>query len=59
VLAEGERAGLFTCPDPGLTARALMGVMNWTLTWYKPGGAETIDKIADRYADLFFNGLLK
>jgi AcrR family transcriptional regulator len=59
VLNEGVREGLFDCPDPGLAVRALMGVMNWTLTWYRPGGGKSIEKIADEYADLIFNGLLK
>jgi hypothetical protein len=36
-----------------------MGTLNWTLTWYRPDGALSIDKIANYYADLFFDGLLK
>jgi AcrR family transcriptional regulator len=59
VINEGVRAGLFACSDTGMAVRALMGVMNWTLTWYRPEGSKSIEKIADQYADLFFNGLLK
>ncbi len=59
VVKEGIQSGLFSCPDPGLTVRALMGTLNWTLTWYRPTGPMTIEKIADQYADLFFDGLLK
>lgn len=59
VLNEGVRAKVFDMKDIGLTVRALMGVMNWTLTWYHPGGGKTIDQIADEYADLILNGLLK
>jgi AcrR family transcriptional regulator len=59
VLNEGVRTKIFVCPDTGTTVRALMGVMNWTLTWYRPNGPMPIEKIADQYADLFFNGLLK
>ncbi|GJQ35779.1 MAG: TetR family transcriptional regulator [Anaerolineaceae bacterium] len=59
VLNEGLRAKVFDMKDIGLTVRALMGVMNWTLTWYHPGGGKTIDQIADEYADLILNGLLK
>jgi len=58
VLIEGARAGIFACPDTGLVVRALMGIMNWTLTWYSPEGPRPIEKIADQYADLLFNGLL-
>ena len=58
VLNEGRRAKIFHCPDTGLAVRALMGTMNWTLTWYRPGGALSITRIADEYADLFLHGMM-
>ena len=57
VIIAGVRAGKFVCPDPALTVRGMMGVMNWTLTWYRPGGALTTDQIADSFAGLFLDGL--
>ena len=59
MLNEGVRAGLFACSDTGLAVRGLMGIMNWTLTWYDPEGPKSIEEIADQYADLLFKGLLK
>jgi AcrR family transcriptional regulator len=59
VLNEGIKAKLFACPDVNLTVRALMGIMNWTLTWYRPEGDQSIEKIADGYADLLLEGMLK
>jgi AcrR family transcriptional regulator len=59
VIREGVRTKLFMCSDVSLAVRGLMGVLNWTLTWYRPDGPLSIEKIADYYADLFFNGLLK
>jgi TetR/AcrR family transcriptional regulator, cholesterol catabolism regulator len=59
VIDQGVRTGLFACSDSGVAVRALMGIMNWTLTWYRPDGPKSIKKIADEYADLLFNGLLK
>jgi AcrR family transcriptional regulator len=59
VINEGVRAGIFSCPDAGLAVRGLMGIMNWTLTWYDPAGPKSIETIADQYADLLFSGLLK
>ena len=56
---EGVRAGLFTCSDTALAARALMGILNWTLTWYHPDGFLTIEQIADQYTGLLLNGLMK
>ncbi len=59
VLNEGTRSGVFACSDTGLTVRGLMGIMNWTLTWYDPEGPKSIEEVADQYADMLFNGLLK
>ena len=59
VLYEGVQDKLFVCKDVSLVVRALMGIMNWTLTWYRPDGGKSIDDIADGYADLLFDGLLK
>ncbi len=58
VIDEGQRSNLFRCPDTGLAVRALMGTMNWTLTWYRPAGQLSMSKIADEYADLFLYGLM-
>ena len=59
VLNEGVREKVFKCRDTGMAVRALMGVMNWTLTWYRPDGGNSIEDIANGYADLLFKGLLK
>jgi AcrR family transcriptional regulator len=59
VITEGAKSRTFACPDPALAVRALMGTMNWTLTWYRPGGELSMEQIADQYADLFLHGLLK
>ena len=58
-LNDGVRTRIFECKDTGMAVRALMGVMNWTLTWYRPQGDQSIEQIADGYADLLFNGLMK
>jgi len=59
VLAEGVYSKIFKCDDPGLATRALLGVLNWTITWYRPNGEKPIEQIADDYTNLFLNGLLK
>jgi TetR/AcrR family transcriptional regulator, cholesterol catabolism regulator len=59
VLEDGVRTGLFNCSDIALVTRALMGILNWTLTWYRPEGNLTIDQIADQYTNLLLNGLMK
>jgi AcrR family transcriptional regulator len=59
VLDDGIRAGLFNRSDPAIAVRALMGIMNWTLTWYRSDGSLTIEQIADQYTGLLLNGLMK
>lgn len=58
VIEEGVRTKVFDCSDVGMAVRALMGFMNWTLTWYRPDGSKSIEQIADEYTNLFFKGLL-
>jgi|SRR6185436_17384885 len=59
VIREGAAQKLFKVDDPALAVRALFGLMNWTITWYSPEGAKSIEQIADEYSDLLLNGLLK
>jgi len=59
VLAEGVRSKIFQCDDPGLTTRALLGILNWTITWYRPDGEKTVEQVADEYSNLLLKGLLK
>jgi AcrR family transcriptional regulator len=59
VLEEGVATGLFACDEPALTTRAMLGILNWTITWYRPDGSLEIDEIADHYSNLLLNGLRK
>lgn len=57
LIHDGVREGVFHQVEPGMTARALLGVMNWTVTWYKPEGQASIGEISESYAHLFLDGL--
>ncbi len=59
VLNQGVQEGMFECPDIGLAVRGLMGMMNWTVTWYRPDAGKSMEKIAEEYAELMLNGLLR
>jgi len=59
VLEEGVGAKLFHCEDPALTTRAILGILNWTITWYRPSGSLDINEIAGQYSKLLLNGLLR
>lgn len=56
---QGVKNEIFHCAAPALAVRALMGALNWTITWYRPDGPDSIESIADQYANLFLYGLQK
>lgn len=58
LIQEGCDQGLFNCSDIPLVTRSLLGVLNWTITWYSPEGLFTPSQLAEQYADLFLKGLL-
>ena len=57
LIQEGVEGGVFRATDPSMAARALLGVMNWTITWYRPEGPSSIEQISDHFAALFLDGL--
>ena len=57
VIEEGLHKDVFSCIEAPLTARNILGSMNWTVTWYKPQGALSIDQIAEQMAGVFLNGI--
>ena len=57
VVEEGMQTGVFCCSETALTARNLLGAMNWAITWFNPDGEMTIEEISDQTASLFLNGL--
>src|ERR1044071_2486401 len=38
VLADGVRSRKFVCEDVSVATRAILGILNWTITWYRPNG---------------------
>ncbi|MBT7783873.1 MAG: TetR/AcrR family transcriptional regulator, partial [Anaerolineae bacterium] len=57
VIEEGMQTDVFCCAETSLTARNLLGAMNWVITWYNPKGELSIEDIADQTASLFLDGL--
>jgi len=58
LIIEGKQAGVFNSSDPSLTGRAILGVMNWTVTWYRNDGPRSAKEIANLFADLLLQGLM-
>lgn len=58
LIQQGMSNGLFCCVDPALAARGLLGVMNWTITWYRPDGLHRTEIIAEQFSNMFLLGLV-
>ncbi len=57
LIQDGLDADQYCCTDPAVASWALLGVLNWTITWYRPEGSLTSEEIAEQFANLFLNGL--
>ena len=59
IVESGIRSRAFVACDATLVTRAILGALNWTARWYRPGGATTPDDLATVFADYLVRGLLK
>jgi TetR/AcrR family transcriptional regulator, cholesterol catabolism regulator len=59
VIVDGMRTGAFRRVDAGLVTRAILGAINWTARWYRPGGPQPVAEVASAFADYLVRGLLK
>ena len=57
ILQEGIKSGDFRHTDEVITTFAILGVLNWMITWYQPGGRLTAQEIANQFGDIFLRGL--
>ena len=57
MIHEGTQSGDFRETDEAITTFALLGVLNWMITWYQPGGRLSAREIANQFADVFLLGL--
>jgi AcrR family transcriptional regulator len=57
LLQMGIDEGIFEIQDVDMTARALLGVMNWVVTWYQEGGELSIQEISKLYLILILHGI--
>jgi len=57
LIQEGVASGVFVCADIPMAVRGLLGVLNWTITWYRPDGSLHPEQIADQFAGMFLRGI--
>jgi len=58
IIIEGNEKGEFHCSKPNIATKALLGTLNWTITWYKPDGPLSSDALAEQYGNLILRGLV-
>ena len=57
ILEAGVHAGEFRDLDPWLTARAWLGMHNYTYLWLKAGGRLSARDVAKPFAEIFMRGI--
>jgi TetR/AcrR family transcriptional regulator, cholesterol catabolism regulator len=57
VLRAGVESGDFRAIDPWLTARAWLGMHNYTYLWLKPGKGLSANDVAEPFAAIFTRGI--
>jgi AcrR family transcriptional regulator len=57
-IAEMELLGKIAAPEKAFYTFAAIGMCTWTFYWFDQDRKETIDRLADTFTDLFFNGIL-
>jgi len=58
LLEEGIASGRFRPVDAGMTARLMLGSLNWTARWFRPGGGQSAAEVGRAAADLLLAGVL-
>jgi TetR/AcrR family transcriptional regulator len=57
IIVEGIAAGELVDMDPAIAARAMLGAMNWTVTWFRPEGRESATAVGDVISRFLVRGI--
>jgi AcrR family transcriptional regulator len=57
LIADGVKSGELVDVNPAIVARAMLGAMNWTVTWYRPNGVETAAAVGDVISRFLVRGV--
>jgi AcrR family transcriptional regulator len=47
IVSDGIQSGELVDMDPAIVTRAMLGALNWTVTWFRRDGADSADAVAD------------
>lgn len=59
IIQEGMEQGIFRQTDVTITAKAVLGMVNWMTRWYRPDGRLSAEEISTFFSDLVLQGLMK
>jgi len=59
MITDGITSGTFVAGDAALLTRAMLGALNWVVTWYRPDGLHAPPQIASEMANYLVRGLRK
>jgi AcrR family transcriptional regulator len=59
MITDGIGAGTFVAGDAALLTRAMLGALNWVVTWYRPDGLYAPPQIASEMAGYLVRGIKK
>lgn len=57
LIAGGVRSGELVNLDPAIVARAMLGAMNWTVTWFRPDGPHTAAAVGEVISRFLVRGI--
>ena len=57
LIADGITAGELVDSDPAIVARAMLGAMNWTVTWFRPDGTDTAADVGEIISRFLVRGV--
>jgi AcrR family transcriptional regulator len=57
LIADGIRSGALVDMPPAIVARAMLGALNWTVTWFRPEGPDTAASIGETISRFLVRGI--
>src|SRR4029450_10566003 len=59
IVADGVGSGELVDMDPAIVTRAMLGALNWTVTWFRRDGADSADAVADVITRFLVRGVAR
>ena len=59
LLSDGMRSGELVDMPPAIVARAMLGALNWTVTWFRPDGPDTAAVVGDVIGRYLVRGIAR